>query len=800
MSNLPTGVFDDLGSLTDLSLSNGNLAALPATLFSGLASLETLQLDDNDLAALPVTLFSGLTNLEDLRLDNNDLAALPAALFSGLTSLETLQLDNNDLAALPVTLFSGLTSLETLQLDNNELTALPVALFSGLTSLENLQLDNNELAALPAALFSGLTSLEDLRLDNNDLAALPVALFSGLTSLENLRLDNNELAALPVALFSGLTSLENLRLDNNELAALPAALFSGLTRLVTLDVGTNKLTSLPAGIFLDLNRLSETNFSGNENDPIELTAKLVEHSPINDQGEFIVALVTPYGWPGTMEVSLSSTNATPSQTTQELNPGKEKSEEITFKQVAASKDSEIKVCVVTTNGIAIRPTLASINGLKFTEPTCLKIEPPSTTKPTVTITSAKVTQVEGRTAQISFTLHPSATEPFKLRFTTHIDGIDETIDATEGKDYIKPGPTQVIVDQGRGTIHIEIVDDSEIDEGILEYFVVKLIGPENGKDYHIGSKGITSTVIINDGICDRARNVRAAIFEKLPNVSSCYDVTADHLQSIKGELNLVNTAMAAPVTFQAGEFRELSSLETLSLPGVNLSRGLPVGLFEGLESVTHLNMCNSSIKSLNAGVFSDLKKLTHLSVDNNDLESLPADLFKDMNTLRVVKLYSNGITTLDSNVFRDAEALTEVDLYDNKLLDLPAGLFKGLTNLQKVNLGNNPSYGFYLTPKLIDQGNGSFVAEIAEGAPFDISVPFTVAGGTAKVSSVTIPAGSTRTSVINVTREKGNTGKMTVKQSTPTWAGGSNVAGKAIGLLLTAGRSLELSATNSDSP
>ena len=805
LAALPAALFSGLTSLDTLYLDNNELAALPSALFSGLTSLESLRLDNNELAALPAALFSGLSKMETLQLDNNELAALPVALFSGLTKMKTLQLDNNELTALPAALFSGLTNLQTLQLDNNELAALPVALFSGLTSLDTLQLDNNELTALPAALFSGLTNLQTLQLDNNQLAALPAALFSGLTNLQTLQLDNNQLAALPAALFSGLTNLQTLYLDNNELTALPAALFSGLANLVTLDVRTNKLEALPAGIFLGLDSLSEIYFSDNatENgEPIELTAGLVKSLSLNDDGEFIVTVATPYGWPGSLQANLSGANATPARKEVPLASGNSDSGDITYKWVDVSKDAT--VCLEPSNGAAIRPGFTTLIGLTFVAaPACFTIQPiqpppPPPTGPTVTITDARVTQVEGKKAQISFVLSSKATKGFDLRYTTVIDGNDETVDAKEGKDYTTR-PARVKVGEDRGTISIPIVDDTEIDEGILEYFVVKLIGPENGKDYRIGSQGITSTVVINDGICDRADIVKKAILGKLPGVSLCHAVTESHLRGIQGTMGLAKKE--DPVTLQAGEFRELSALGHLNLSGVNLSQVLLPGLFEGLDSVIALNLCDTNISSLNAGDFSGLGKIAHLSADKNKIKSLPADLFKNVPTLKVVKLYSNEIATLDANVFRHAHSLTMVELQDNELSDLPDGLFKGLTKLTHVQLQENPKSPFKLTPTLREQDTSSFVVEIKEGAPFDISVPFTVIGGTAPVSSVTIPAGKTQAEdEVTVKRTEGNTGTVKVRMSTPIWVGGSTVAAGAKGLLLTAGGPLDLPVPNSESP
>ena len=643
-------------------------------------------------------------------------------------------------------------------------------------------------------MFSGLTRLGTLDLHTNQLGALPAGLFSGLTSLHTLRLDDNELSALPVAMFFGLTRLHTLHLDNNDLATLPARLFSGLENLGTLSVAENQLSALPDGLFLGLGSLSEIDFSLNSTDPLELTAELVRRDPADGEGGFAVAVTTSHGWPGKMKGVLSATNATlldieTVKTEVMLTSGDGDSAPARFEWVDESTDA--KICIGTQNGDvgSIESLAATFDGLEvMASPSCLIVPPPQPAIPTVKITSPQVSAREGQQAKITFVVSPKATESFDLRFTTRVDGNDDTVDAIEGKDYTTPGPVKVSKDSLGGTIFIPIVNDTEIDEGIHEYFVVELSAPSEGDPYRLDPTRFTATVIINDGICDRAEAVQDAIIGKLDGSPSCYDVTGDELASITGKLDIARTS--TPVTLRAGEFRGLSNVQTLSLLHVNLSPGLPVGLFEGLDSLFSLAMCDNKISSLNAGVFSGLKNLTSLDLDNNSIPSLPADLFADTPDLKHLRMYSNEIASLEGNVLRGATKLTHLELFKNKLSELPVGLFVGLSNLSIVSLHSNKVDPLEIPVIITDKGNGNFAVKVAQGAPFDISASFDITGGSAEASSATILAGSTESLPIKL---EWGTGNVTITPVKPTWANGPISANNLRGLILTKGLPLEIS-------
>ena len=180
-----------LALITNLNLSDLNIAALNAGDFDGLSSLNSLALYKNTLTSLPADIFSGLSSLNRLDLGSNRLSGLPADIFSELSSLNWLSLSFNQLSSLPADAFSGLSSLNTLNLSYNKLSSLSADTFSGLSSLNTLNLSSNQLSSLSADIFSGLSLLNWLGLSFNQLSNLPAGIFSGLSSLRSFYLGDN---------------------------------------------------------------------------------------------------------------------------------------------------------------------------------------------------------------------------------------------------------------------------------------------------------------------------------------------------------------------------------------------------------------------------------------------------------------------------------------------------------------------------------------------------------------------------------------------------------------------------------
>ena len=150
------GVFGDLTGLRRLWLDRNHLRALPAGVFDGLGHLEELFLSENLLTELPVGVFGDLSGLRRLEMYSNHLRALPEGVFDGLTGIEELLLGHNALEELPAGAFGGMAKLQRLWLFDNYLRELSPGVFDGLASMRALHLYFNRLRELPAGIFDDM--------------------------------------------------------------------------------------------------------------------------------------------------------------------------------------------------------------------------------------------------------------------------------------------------------------------------------------------------------------------------------------------------------------------------------------------------------------------------------------------------------------------------------------------------------------------------------------------------------------------------------------------------------------------
>ena len=272
------------------------------------------------------------------------------------------------------------------------------------------------------------------------------------------------------------------------------------------------------------------------------------------------------------------------------------------------------------------------------------------------------------------------------------------------------------------------------------------------------------------GICDRTRQVRDAILEKLDNID-CSAVTDTHLSGITGGLHLNAKDME---TLRASDFRGLSSLEKLYLES-NTLKTLPAGVFDGLTSLTELYLLRNDLDSLPADVFRDLTNLnwlylnfnelqtlpggvfdgftnlTWLGLNGNDLNSLPDGVFDDLSKLGQLYLNDNDLTALPDGVFGKLSSLVILNLSGNGLNSLPDDVFKGVTSLGSLSTYDNPGSPFTITAEL-EQRDDGVVVKIAEGAPFGMTVSLSVQGGTLSTTSAEVAAGATESAVVSVAR------------------------------------------------
>ena len=272
------------------------------------------------------------------------------------------------------------------------------------------------------------------------------------------------------------------------------------------------------------------------------------------------------------------------------------------------------------------------------------------------------------------------------------------------------------------------------------------------------------------GICDRTRQVRDAILDKLNNVD-CSAVTDTHLSGIAGGLGLNAKGIER---LQASDFQGLSSLEKLYLESNNLET-LPADVFDGLTSLTELYLLRNDLDSLPADVFGDLTNLnwlylnfnelqtlpggvfdglanlTWLGLNGNDLNALPDGVFDDLSNLGQLYLNDNELTALPDGVFGKLSSLVILNLSGNGLNSLPDDVFKGVTSLGSLSIYDNPGSPFTITAEL-EQRDDGVVVKVAEGAPFGMTASLSVQGGTLSTTTAEVAAGATESAVVPVTR------------------------------------------------
>eukprot|EP01137_Pigoraptor_chileana_P014917 Opistho-2@70168 len=139
--SLPNGVFDKLIALSYLDMSANSLGELPPGVFSKTTSLTYLSL--SGLSNLQSGVFDQLSKLTLLYITNGLLWFLPDRVFDNTSSLKLIDLTGNLLESLPAGVFDNALALKWLNVGANQLKSLPDGLFRKLLNLTDLDLSGN---------------------------------------------------------------------------------------------------------------------------------------------------------------------------------------------------------------------------------------------------------------------------------------------------------------------------------------------------------------------------------------------------------------------------------------------------------------------------------------------------------------------------------------------------------------------------------------------------------------------------------------------------------------------------------
>ena len=247
-------------------------------------------------------------------------------------------------------------------------------------------------------------------------------------------------------------------------------------------------------------------------------------------------------------------------------------------------------------------------------------------------------------------------------------------------------------------------------------------------------------------------------------------------------------------TIKSGAFNGLSSLRQLILDFHPL-RTIESGAFNGLNRLTKLDLEGNRITTLPTGVFEGLPRVTNLNLNRNPLTTIRADAFKGLDSLQTLILDFHQLTTIESGAFNGLNRLTRLDLEGNRITTLPAGVFVGLNSLTSLNLNRNPGTPFTLTLQLVRTdttdpaapGPATVVVQLAQGAPFEMTINLSVEGGTLSTTTATIERGKIQSDPITLTQS----GRA---PATVSMGAAPRVTGRYDGIRMAVGRPLSTGA------
>ena len=196
----------------------------------------------------------------------------------------------------------------------------------------------------------------------------------------------------------------------------------------------------------------------------------------------------------------------------------------------------------------------------------------------------------------------------------------------------------------------------------------------------------------------------------------------------------------------------LTSLTTLQFGFNAVSDLTPLA---GLTNLTELHLYGNRISNSDLTPLAGLTNLTTLELSFNAVSDLTP--LAGLTNLTELEIEDNAIT--DLTPLAGLTNLITLELGNNDISKLPVGMFAGFANLETLNLARNPGapFAFTLELKRTDTADqlapspADVAVQLAEGAPFEITVALSVHNGSASVASLTIGAGDTASVPAHVT-------------------------------------------------
>ena len=195
----------------------------------------------------------------------------------------------------------------------------------------------------------------------------------------------------------------------------------------------------------------------------------------------------------------------------------------------------------------------------------------------VSFASEEAAAAEGDTATLTVVISRPRDAATSLDYVVGPDDDPTTADA-DADDLDGAGGTVVIAAGATGAaITIAVRDDDDIEPPRETFAVTLMRSAEQARDFGLGVA--TVRVRIDEGVCDRTRQVRNALRRLLP----CAWVSDSDLARVR-TLDLSNSGLAA---LRSADFSGLRNLRALDMSGNSLS-SLPDGVFAGLGALSEV--------------------------------------------------------------------------------------------------------------------------------------------------------------------------------------------------------------------
>lgn len=146
---------DDLSDVLQIKAEDQVVPVLNEGAVNGLQTLYSLSLDNNSIGVIAPEAFQDLPSLSVLSLQFNNIKELPVGVLNGL-AIRRLYLNNNSISVIAPGAFDNLTNLVRVELDNNAIKVWNSDWFADSPNLQYISMNNNQLSLLPEGAFKNI--------------------------------------------------------------------------------------------------------------------------------------------------------------------------------------------------------------------------------------------------------------------------------------------------------------------------------------------------------------------------------------------------------------------------------------------------------------------------------------------------------------------------------------------------------------------------------------------------------------------------------------------------------------------